>query len=118
MQYMILIHGEESTWATMPPAEAQAAFASYMAYNQELVAAGVMRGGGQLKPTHTATTVRVRSGAVQLTDGPFAETKEQFGGYYLIEVADLDAALAWAAKCPGALVGSVEVRPIMYNPAP
>lgn len=60
----------------------------------------------------------MRSGAVQLTDGPFAETKEQFGGYYLIEVADLDAALAWAAKCPGALVGSGEVRPIMYNPAP
>ena len=74
-------------------------------------AAGVLRGGAELKPTHTATTVRVRQGKPITTDGPFAETKEQLGGYYLIDVGNLDEAVHWAARCPSALTGSIEVRP-------
>jgi len=77
-----------------------------------LIKAGVMRGGNELKPVATATTIRLRGGKVLSTDGPFAETKEQLGGYYLIDVPNLDDAVKWAAKCPGAKTGSIEVRPI------
>ena len=78
----------------------------------EYMKAGVMRAGSELKPASTATTVRLRGGKVLTTDGPFAETKEQLGGYYRIDVPNLDAAVKWAGKCPGAKVGSIEVRPL------
>jgi hypothetical protein len=78
-------------------------------------AAGVLRGGAELKPTHSATTVRVRNGKTLTTDGPFAETKEQLGGFYLIDVPHLDDAVHWAARCPLAAGGSIEVRPLGHT---
>jgi hypothetical protein len=94
--------------------EAQAAqmLSAYGAYTEALRKAGVLLGSNRLRPTSDATTVRVVDGKTQVLNGPYAETREQFAGYYLIEVADLDAALSWAARCPGASHGSVEVRPI------
>ena len=85
---------------------------SFQAYTSEMVGAGILRGGERLKPAATATTVRTRGGKLATTDGPFAETKEQLGGFYIIDVPDLDAAIKWAGKCPGAALGSVEVRPV------
>ena len=87
--------------------------ASYFAYNEALTKAGVLKGAGRLQPSSMATTVRVASGKPQVLDGPFVDSKEQVGGYYLIEAPDLDAAIAWAARCPGASHGVVEVRPLM-----
>lgn len=113
MQYMLLIYDDETQWDKMPPEQAQEGFAAYMQYTKDMMAAGVMKAGDALKPTPTATTVRVRNGKTATTDGPFAETKEQLGGYYLLDVPTLDEALKWAAKCPGASHGSVEVRPVM-----
>ena len=113
MQYMILIYDNEKAWADMSKTDGEKMHAEYMTYTQDMVKAGVMRSGDALKPTTTATTVRVRGGKTLNTDGPFAETKEQLGGYYLIDVGNLDEALAWAARCPGAKVGSIEVRPVM-----
>ena len=112
MEYMILIYGDERAWGSLDEAKLKAMYAEYGSYTQELIKAGVMRGGSELKPIATATTVRVRGGKVLSTDGPFAETKEQLGGYYLIDVANLDEAVKWAGKCPGAKTGSVEVRPL------
>jgi len=112
MEYMILIYGDERGWGSLDDAKLKAMYAEYGTYTQELMKAGVMRGGSELKPVATATTVRVRGGKVLSTDGPFAETKEQLGGYYLIDVANLDDAVKWAGKCPGAKTGSVEVRPL------
>ena len=112
MEYMILIYGDERSWGSLDEAKLKAMYAEYGTYTQELMKAGVMRGGSELKPVATATTVRVRGGKVLSTDGPFAETKEQLGGYYLIDVANLDDAVKWAGKCPGAKTGSVEVRPL------
>jgi hypothetical protein len=83
-----------------------------MAYTEAAKSAGVLVGSNRLRPTNTATTVRVADGKTQVLNGPYAETKEQLGGYYLIDVPDLDAALSWAARCPGAEYGSIEVRPI------
>ena len=111
MQYMILIYDDEKVWADMPKEQSDRLFGAYMAYSEEMSKAGVMRAGDALKPIATATTVRVRDGKTLTTDGPFAETKEQLGGYYLIDVPNLDDALAWAARCPGAGHGTVEVRP-------
>jgi hypothetical protein len=112
MQYMILIYGDEAAWANMPEDQMHAEFAKYMEYSKELVAAGVFVGGASLKPVATATTVRVKGGKAATTDGPFAETKEQLGGYYVIEAASLDEAIKWAGKCPGAGHGCCEVRPL------
>ena len=115
MQYIILIYGDEKRFAQLVdnPQAQQALYAEYTRYSQEMRAAGVLRGGAELRPTHTATTVRVRNGKPVTTDGPFAETKEQLGGYYLVEASSRDQAVAIAAKIPGARFGSVEVRPIM-----
>ena len=118
MQYLILIYDDEKGWAGMSEAEMNAAFGEYMTYSKEMALAGVMKGGASLQPTMTATTVRVRDGKTARTDGPFAETKEQLGGYYVIDVPNLDEALKWAAKCPGAKTGSVEVRPLGVISAP
>jgi hypothetical protein len=100
----------------MPEEESGKIFGAYMAYTEEMAKAGVLRAGDALKPTSTATTVRVRDGKTLHTDGPFAETKEQLGGYYLIETANIEDALKWAAKCPSAAYGSIEVRPVMPTP--
>ena len=117
MQYMLLIYSDEKQWATMPEADMKAMYAAYGAFTQELIGANAMRGGAELAPITSATTVRVRNGRVQTTDGPFAETKEQLGGYYVIDVPDLDHALKWAAKIPSATNGSIEVRPLADGPA-
>jgi hypothetical protein len=112
VQYMILIYGDEKAWAGMSEAEMNKAYGEYMGYSKEMGLAKVSLGGASLQPVATATTVRVKGGKIQTTDGPFAETKEQLGGYYIIDVPDLDEALKWAAKCPGAAHGCVEVRPL------
>lgn len=111
MQYMMLIYDDETSWATMPESEAGAILGQWNEVHQAMDQAGVIRGAGRLRPTGTATTVRVQKGDRTTTDGPFAETKEQLGGYYVLEVPDLDAALAWAAKIP-LPEGSIELRPI------
>jgi hypothetical protein len=118
MQYAILIYGDQKQADSMTVEEKNQDFAQWMQYSKDLAVAGVMRGGEALQPTGTATTVRVRNGKTRNTDGPFAETKEQLGGFYLIDVPNLDDALSWAAKCPGAAYGSIEVRPIMLIPKP
>jgi hypothetical protein len=111
MQYLLLIYDEEKSWATMHNAERDAMYGEYHAFGKEF--AGKILGGNALQPTSTAKTVRVRESNVLHTDGPFAETKEQLGGYYLVEAADANEALAIAAKIPSARLGSIEVRPIM-----
>ena len=116
MEYMILIYGDERAWTGLNETQLKAMYKEYTDYTQDLIKAGVMRGGSELKPVSTATSVRVRGGKVLNTDGPFAETKEQLGGYYLIDVPNLDDAVRWAAKCPGAKQGTCEVRPL--NPGP
>lgn len=118
MQYMILIYGDEKRFAMMAgnPEMQKQMYAAFTIYNNDMRAAGVLRGGAELKPTQTATTVRVKDGKTIATDGPFAETKEQLGGYYLIDVPDLDQAVKWAARCPAAQGGSIEVRPVGVTP--
>jgi hypothetical protein len=113
MRYALLIYGNEAMDATMTPAQGEAQMAAYNTYTEALGKAGLMRGGDALQPTATATTVRVRGGKTLTTDGPFAETKEQLGGFYLIECDNLDLAIEWAAKIPHAASASIEVRPIM-----
>jgi hypothetical protein len=113
MKYLLTIYADESRYATMTPEDSAALMQAYGAFGQEAQAAGVMLGGEGLQPTATATTVRVRDGETLLTDGPFAETREQLGGYYLLDCADLDEANRWAAKIPDAAGGAVEVRPVM-----
>lgn len=114
MQYMILIYGDEKNFAMMAnDSEAmKQMYAAFTAYGSDMRGAGVLRAGAELKPTHTATTVRVKNGKTVTTDGPFAETKEQLGGYYIIDVPNLDEAVKWAARCPAAQGGSIEVRPV------
>ncbi len=116
MKYVLLVYGDENAAASMP-AEAMKAFMDeYAAYTTEIQTSGVRKAGEALQPTATATTVRVQEGKKVTTHGPFAETKEQLGGFYLIECENLDEAIEWAAKCPDARFGSIEVRPVMeYN---
>jgi len=113
MQYALLIYDDEKAWAAMSEDERNAIYGEYFAYTNELRASGGYIDGNPLQPTSSATTVRVRDGEQVTTDGPFAETKEQLGGYYVIEADSVDDALAWAAKIPGAKYGSIEVRPVM-----
>jgi hypothetical protein len=116
MQYLLLIYRNEAELGKMNAAERKQMTADYGAFTQSIVQSGHFKAGDGLQPTTTATTVRVRDGKTLTTDGPFAETREQLGGYYLVEAKDLDAALGIAARIPGAKTGSVEVRPIMiYN---
>lgn len=110
MQYLLMLYAEEAGWGRMSKADQENAMAAYMAYGEALTNAGVYKGSNRLSPSSTATTVRVADGKSQVLDGPYADTKEQLGGYYLIDVPDLDAALSWAARCPGASHGIVEVR--------
>jgi hypothetical protein len=111
MQYLLMIYDEEARWSGMSKAERDATTAEFGLFGQENAKA--IRGGNALQPTSVATTVRVRDGKTLTTDGPFAETKEQLAGYYLIEASHLDEAIAVAAKIPWARSGSIEVRPIM-----
>jgi len=112
MKYLCLIYDEEKTYTSMSKAESDAFMGEYFAFTEGIKKSGHYVGGEALKPVHTATTVRVRNGKMSTTDGPFAETKEQLGGYYLIEARDLNDAIQIAAKIPSAKVGSVEVRPV------
>ena len=109
MQYLLLIYANESE---PPPGDVNAFMAEYGTFTQGIVQSGAFKAGDRLQPTSTATTVRVRDGKTMITDGPFAETREQLGGYYLVEARDLDEANAIAARIPSARHGSVEVRPI------
>ena len=113
MQYLLLIYGDQDGWKSRSEEENGQLMQDYMQFTQELEQSGAMVAGNALQPTETATTVRVRNDETLTTDGPFAETKEQLGGYYLVDVGSIDEALEWAAKIPGAWHGSVEVRPVM-----
>ena len=116
MQYLLLIYDPEKTWATMPEAERNQMFTEYMTFTNDIKTSGHYRAGDALQPTHTATTVRVRDGKMSTTDGPFAETREQLGGYYLVDCETEQEALDAAARIPNARFGSIEVRPLMPLP--
>jgi len=116
MQYLCLIYDAEKAWTDMTEAEKVKMFAEYGVFTKDLKSSGSFIAGEALQPTTTATTVRVRNGKTTTTDGPFAETREQLGGFYLIEAKDLDEATALAARIPSAKIGSIEVRPIMKLP--
>lgn len=121
MQYLLLIYGDEKAHAEYQantPGALETEMEEYNAYTAELGATGFMRGGEALYPTSAATTIRVRDGKTLTTHGPFAETKEQLGGFYIVECENLDQAIHWAAKIPGAREGSIEVRPIVDFSAP
>jgi hypothetical protein len=113
MKYLLLIYGDEKAGVNMSKEEVDVMMGEYLAYTEAMQKAGVSLSGDALQPTATATTVRVKDGKKVTTHGPFAETKEQLGGYYLLNCDNLDEAIDWAAKCPGAQSGSIEVRPIM-----
>jgi hypothetical protein len=113
MKYLLMICSDEVAEAKMPPEELGALYGAYMDFTNAVKASGAYIGGEALQPTTTATTVRVQGGQIQTTDGPFAETKEQLGGYYLLDCKNLDEAIQWAAKIPSAKHGTIEIRPIM-----
>jgi hypothetical protein len=113
MRYMLLLFGDESSWANMSEEEGAAVMAAYDRYYEEATKAGVFVSGEGLQPTATATTMRIVGGERVLNDGPFAETKEQLGGFYVLECKDLDDALAWAERCPASGNGAIEIRPVI-----
>ena len=112
MKYMLLIYGDEAGMSAASKETAAQTLAAYTAYTEAMTKAGVYVGGDRLRPTSSATTVRIANDKTKVLNGPYAETKEQLGGYYMIDVPDLDAALTWASRCPGASRGAIEVRPI------
>lgn len=112
MDYLLLIYSNEQHWETISEAERGAVMAEYHAFTDDIARRGHFKAGEALQPTSSATTVRVRDGKTMATDGPFAETREQLGGFYLVAAKDLDEAIALAARIPSARVGSIEVRPI------
>lgn len=113
MRYALLNHYDEPATAALPAEEMQERMGRFIAFTQALAQAGVLRDGQQLTPSATGTTVRVRDGETLLHDGPYAELKEAFGGWWVVEADDLDAALTWARQCPGAEYGAIEVRPLV-----
>ncbi len=113
MKYLLSIYSDESQWAVATPQDLQQMMSDYQAFSREATAAGVMVGGEGLSPSGTATTVRLRDDAVLTSDGPFAETREQLGGYYLLDCVDEQEAIGWAARMPGARYGAIEVRAVM-----
>lgn len=113
MKYMFLIYTEEGSEAHMTPAEREAMLGEYFAFTKAARAKGVYVDGDELKPTATATTLRPRGHQLMTTDGPYAETKEQLGGFFILECKDMAEAVDWAAKIPGARHGSIEVRPVV-----
>ena len=116
MQYLLMLYENEKLWANMTPEQGHAVMKDYDTFTKSIVTSGHYKGGNPLDPTHTAKTVRVRDGKRETTDGPFAETREQLGGYYMLDAKDLNEAIQIAAKIPGAKSGCVEVRPIMEFP--
>jgi hypothetical protein len=112
MQYLLMIYQNEIEYAKNDAATSQKMLAEYQAFTQSIIQSGNFKAGDRLQPTTTATTVRVREGKTLTTDGPFAETREQLGGYYLVEAKDLNEAIGIAARIPSARIGSIEVRPI------
>ena len=112
MQYLLMIYHNEAEYAKIDAATRQKMLGEYQAFTQSIIQSGNFKAGDRLQPITTATTERVRDGKMLTTDGPFAETREHLGGYYLIEAKDLDAAIGIAARIPGARFGSIEVRPI------
>ncbi|GAC1649629.1 MAG: YciI family protein [Gemmatimonadaceae bacterium] len=116
MKYLCLIYHDETIWQKMPKEEADAVYKEYFSFTEEIGKSDHYPSGNPLQPTHTATTVRVRNGKTSTTDGPFAETKEELGGYYLIDGKDLNDVLQVASRIPGARFGSIEVRPVMAMP--
>jgi hypothetical protein len=115
MQYILMLYVKESGWAALTPAQQEQGMAAYLAYTEALRKADALRGVGRLQPSGTATTVRATDGKAQVLDGPYADSKEQLGGYYIIEAPDLDAAIAWASRCPASDHGVVEVRPLWID---
>ncbi len=113
MKYMLLIHDDEKAWGTMSEADRQRIYGEYGQFGQQIKDTGNYLAGAQLQPTSTATSVRVRDGKRLVTDGPFAETREQLGGYYLVEAKNLDEAINIAARVPSARLGTIEVRPVV-----
>ena len=118
MRYMLLIHDDEQLWGKMTDAERGAMFGEYGQFTAAIQASGHFQAGAQLQPSSTSTTVRVRDGKRMVTDGPFAETREQLAGYYMIDAKDLDEALAIAARIPSAKIGTIEVRPVVHTSVP
>ena len=112
MKYLLMIHASEADESKFSPADTQQIMQAYGAYTDALTKAGVRLGSNRLRPTTDATSVRVRGGKTEVLNGPYAETREQLAGYYLIDVPDLDAALSWAARCPSSSYGTIELRPI------
>jgi hypothetical protein len=117
MQYLLMLFIDEAAWPKLTPAERERGLAAYQAYSEALKNAGVFKGSNRLQGTRSATTVRVTDGKTEVIDGPYVDSKEQLGGYFLIEAPDLDAAISWAARCPGASHGTIEVRPVWSMPA-
>jgi hypothetical protein len=118
MQYLLLIYGSENSWTKLPQAEQDKVLQEYMDFSKSIAQSGHMRGGNELDLVSKAKTVRVRDNKQLVTDGPFAETKEQLGGYYLVEAKDVNEALSLAARIPSARWGSIEVRPIVPHEMP
>ena len=112
MKYLLMIYVNEAGMQSATKEQVDEQMRAYAAYTDALVKAGVLVGGERLRPSQTATTVRARNGKTEVLDGPYADTKEQLGGYYMIDVPDMDAALSWAARCPGASTGTMEIRPV------
>ena len=112
MQYLLMIYSEENGWNQLTDSERQQGVAAYQAYTESLNKAEVLVGANRLQNTNMATTVRLVDGKPQVLDGPYSDSKEQLAGYYLIDVPNLDAAIAWASRCPGAAHGLMEVRPV------
>ena len=112
MEYLLLIHSDDDAFEALPEAVSNEALAAYGAYTEALAQAGVLKGGNRLRRAQASTVVRVRDGQTHVQDGPFIDTKEELGGYYHIDVPSLDQALHWAARCPGASHGAIEVRPV------
>ena len=112
MRYMLLIHANEAAMLSASSEATSRTMAAYAAYTEAMTKAGVYVDGNRLRPSSDATILRAPDGKAAVLDGPYAETKEQLGGYYMIEAPDLDAALSWAARCPGASTGAIEVRPV------
>lgn len=113
MRYVCLIYDDEKTWEKMPKPDADAMMGEYFSFTEALKTNGHYQAGEALQPVATATTVRVRNGKISTTDGPFAETKEQLGGFYLISARDLNEAIQIASRIPSARIGSIEVRPVV-----
>lgn len=112
MEYLLMLYMNEAGWTGLSPTEREQGMAAYTSYTEALTKAGALRGGNRLQPSSVSTTIRLTDGKSQVLDGPYADSKEQLGGYYLIDVPDLDEAISWAARCPATVHGIVEVRPV------